>query len=146
MIKTLSKVDNAIGTEMVHFEYLNIAKDEVETLNDHKDKIVLLNFWGTYCPPCIKEFPDLKKLEAKFPEDLVVIAISDESPEKIKRFVSRTESPSIIGWKRNYDWINPEKFLPLSIIIDKGEVKKRFFGRKTYEEFLKIIGQINEER
>lgn len=144
MVNSLSKVDDAVGEEMVHFEYLNVASGETEALEDYEGKIVLLNFWGTFCPPCIKEFPDLRKLETEFSDDLVVIAISDENPEKIKQFVSRIQSPSIIGWQENYQWINPEKFLPLSIVIDKGQVKSRFFGRKTYEEFVEIIKQVKK--
>lgn len=139
MVETLSTVDKAIGTEMIHFEYLNITTNEIEALNDYKEKIVLLNFWGTYCPPCIKEFPDLKKLEIQYPEDLVVIAISDEDPTIIKQFVSKVTSPSTVGSQKNYQWINPEKFLPMTIIIDQGKIQNRFFGSRTYEEFIEII-------
>ena len=143
MVKSLSTVDGAIGSEMVHFEYLNIATNEIEVLEKYNEKTVLLNFWGTFCAPCIKEFPDLKRLESEFSEELVVIAVSNEDPEKIKRFISKVPSPSVIGSQKNYEWINPESFLPLTIIIDQGEVKDRFFGSRTYEEFVEIIKQIN---
>ncbi len=143
MVKSLSTVDGAIGSEMVHFEYLNIATNEIEVLEKYNEKTVLLNFWGTFCAPCIKEFPDLKRLESEFSEELVVIAVSNEDPEKIKSFISKVPSPSIIGSQKNYEWINPESFLPLTIIIDQGEVKDRFFGSRTYEEFVEIIKQIN---
>ncbi len=146
MVKSLSTVDGAIGSKMVHFEYLNIATNEIEVLEKYYDRTVLLNFWGTFCSPCIKEFPDLKRLESEFSEDLVVIAISNEAPEKIKRFISKVPGPSIIGSQKNYEWINPESFLPLTIIIDQGEVKDRFFGSRTYEEFVEIIEQVNNEK
>ncbi len=146
MVAALSTVDGSIGSEMVHFEYLNIATGEIEALKNYDEKIVLLNFWGTYCPPCIREFPDLQKLEEEFSEDLVVIAVSDEDPSKIEPFLSRVESPSIVGSQPNYSWINPEKFLPLTIIIDKGEVRSRFFGSRTYEEFVEIIGQVKSKQ
>ena len=146
MVKSLSTVDGAIGSKMVHFEYLNVATNEIEALEEYNDKTVLLNFWGTFCPPCIKEFPDLKRLESEFSEELVVVAISNEAPEKIARFISKVPSPSIIGSQKNYEWINPESFLPLTIIIDQGEVKDRFFGRRSYEEFVEIIQQINNDK
>ena len=44
------------------------------------------------------------------------------------------------------EWINPESFLPLTIIIDQGEVKNRFFGSRTYEEFVEIINEINKDK
>ena len=146
MINSLSKVDASIGSEMVHFEYLNVQTNQNEALDSYENKIILLNFWGTYCPPCVKEFPDLKKLETQFTEDLVVVAISDEDPSKIKNFISKVASPSIVGSQPNYSWINPEKFLPLTIIIDRGEIKNRFFGKRTYEEFVQIIEQIKDSR
>ncbi|WP_299549004.1 redoxin domain-containing protein [Seonamhaeicola sp.] len=144
IVRSLSKVNEAIGTDMVHFEYLNVATNKIETLETYKGKMVLLNFWGTYCPPCIKEFPDLKALETRYSEDLVVIAISDEDPAKIKQFVSNVSSPSIIGSQKQHSWINPEKFLPLTVIIDKGKVANRFWGRKSYEEFVEIIEQVKK--
>ena len=101
MVKSLSTVDGAIGSEMVHFEYLNIATNEIEVLEKYNEKTVLLNFWGTFCAPCIKEFPDLKRLESEFSEELVVIAVSNEDPEKIKRFISKVPSPSVIGSQKN---------------------------------------------
>ncbi len=56
-------------------------------LADYKGKWVLVNFWATWCPPCLEEMPDLQKLH-ETRKDLVVIGIAMEyrDPEYVKRF------------------------------------------------------------
>lgn len=48
-------------------------------------KFVLIDFWATWCPPCRKAIPELNALAAAFPENLVVIGISDESAEDVRK-------------------------------------------------------------
>ena len=57
---------------------------------DWKGKVVLVNFWATWCPPCLAEIPDLIALQNKYRDRLVVIGISEDeiSPEVVKRFAA----------------------------------------------------------
>jgi thiol-disulfide isomerase/thioredoxin len=57
---------------------------------DWKGKVVLVNFWATWCPPCLAEIPDLIALQNKYRDRLVVIGISEDeiSPEVVKRFAT----------------------------------------------------------
>ncbi len=56
-----------------------------------KDKVIVVDFWATWCPPCRATIPDLNKLAAKFKNDVVVIGISDEKPEVVEAFMKKTE-------------------------------------------------------
>jgi thiol-disulfide isomerase/thioredoxin len=58
--------------------------------NDWRGKVVLVNFWATWCPPCRAEIPDLITLQNKYKDKLVVLGISeDDGPvEDVKRFVA----------------------------------------------------------
>ena len=60
------------------------------TLKDMRGKVVLVNFWATWCPPCRKEMPDLEKLHKEFEsKGLVILAISDEEAAKVAPFISQ---------------------------------------------------------
>ena len=57
---------------------------------DWKGKVVLVNFWATWCPPCLAEIPDLIALQNKYRDRLVVVGISEDeiSPDLVKRFAT----------------------------------------------------------
>ena len=60
------------------------------TLHELRGKVVLVNFWATWCPPCRKEMPDLNALHGQFAaQGLVILAISDEDAAKVKPFIEQ---------------------------------------------------------
>lgn len=63
------------------------------TLSDYTDKLVLLNFWGTYCPPCVEEMPLMQRYYDKYKDEgLVVIAVNEnESLVRVRGFVRQHE-------------------------------------------------------
>ncbi|NNL16139.1 MAG: TlpA family protein disulfide reductase, partial [Flavobacteriaceae bacterium] len=98
------------------------------------------NFWGTYCPPCIEEFPDLKQIETNYSDKVSVIALTDENKEKIIKFIQKVKSPDIVGTYSSNDWIDLENFRPLTIIIDEeGIIREYFFGKKDYDFFKSLV-------
>ena len=61
------------------------ADDKPMKLSDFKGKVVLLNFWATWCTPCVKEMPSLDRLQAAFPKDkFVIVPLSIDGPTKPK--------------------------------------------------------------
>jgi thiol-disulfide isomerase/thioredoxin len=61
------------------------ANDKPVKLSDYKGKTVLLNFWATWCAPCVKEMPSLDKLQAEMGKDkFVVLPLSLDGPSKPK--------------------------------------------------------------
>jgi thiol-disulfide isomerase/thioredoxin len=54
---------------------------------DTDNKVVLIDFWSTWCPPCRELIPELNGYQKKFAKDLVVIGISDEEADTIKEFM-----------------------------------------------------------
>src|SRR5262249_41730406 len=88
-----------------------------------RGKVVLLNFWATWCPPCRAEIPDLVALQDKYRDQLQIIGISEDEggPEMVKRFVDAHHmnypvvmaSPDI---EKKYPGIGA---LPTSFVIDR---------------------------
>ena len=70
---------------------IKLADLKGETLDKEqfKNKIVILNLWATWCTPCIREMPDLVKMQNELPGDFVLLLASDESLEKIQQFTER---------------------------------------------------------
>lgn len=58
---------------------------ETVQLSDYKGKVLFVNFWGTYCPPCLDEMPDLQAAYEKLAaDDFVILGVNvEESPEKV---------------------------------------------------------------
>lgn len=70
---------------------IKLADLKGETLDKEqfKNKIVILNLWATWCTPCIREMPDLVKMQNELPGDFVLLLASDEPLEKIQQFTER---------------------------------------------------------
>lgn len=112
----------------------------VETLDgqilrsgDLKGKVLILNFWATWCPPCRAEIPDLVALQEKYREHLVVLGISlDEAPAAdVRAFAERYQVnyPVAMATPAIYDAFPGLGSLPMSLIVDRdGLVVQRHVG------------------
>ena len=56
------------------------------SLADYKDKVVVLEFWATWCPPCRESIPHLSKLQEKYGDKIVVIGVSTEGKKDVEKF------------------------------------------------------------
>ena len=105
-------------------ETLDGKKVEVaDKLN--KKKLILVNFWATWCPPCIKEIPDLLNLEKRFERDIEIIFVSvDANPIKVvPKFLKKNELENFqtyIDKKLNLTKELHVKVMPTTLIIKKG--------------------------
>lgn len=98
---------------------------KTHALNDFKGKIVLINFWASWCAPCVKEFPHLIDAAKKNKDNLVLIALSaDTSEDAIKKFIrTRSINAPNIFVALDKDDIAGKKFqtfqLPETYILDQ---------------------------
>lgn len=101
-----------------------------EKLSNSNGKIRILDFWATWCGPCITKMSDLQKLKNEFPNDLEIISISDETMEKTLPFVQKRNLP--FRFVVDKESIISNKFeigaLPFTILIDKKGIIKKING------------------
>ena len=110
-------------------------------LADFKGKVVLLNFWATWCPPCRAEIPDLISLQQQYsPRGLVVIGVAmDQGGAAIVRpFVKKfgIEYPTVIGNQEITAAYGGVEVVPTTFVIDrKGKVVVEQKGAAARAEF-----------
>ena len=87
-----TKINNFDKHHAMIGDIINLSNYELNPNNGKsisQDKLILLDFWATWCGPCIASFPDIEDLQWKFKDKIQVIAISDESDEKISSFLEK---------------------------------------------------------
>jgi thiol-disulfide isomerase/thioredoxin len=113
-------------TPPIAFDLMTIDGKRV-SLSDYKDKVVFVNFWATWCPPCIEEMPSLRKLQEKLAghDDFVMLLISaDESWDPVKRFF-------------------PEDKPPFTVLLDQSGALAKQYGTTIFPEtYLLASGRI----
>ncbi len=132
------------------FTLLNLKGDAVE-LSDYKDKVVLINFFATYCPPCRMEMPDFVRLQKEYgPKGFQVVAISvDNNPEMVlPLFIQRLgiNFPVLLGTSKVLKDYGNIYALPVTFILDREHrIKKRFMGMVSEEDLKPVLDQLIEE-
>lgn len=113
------------------------------TLSELRGKVVLINFWATWCPPCRKEIPDLESLYARFaPQGLVVLGISDEDLVKVEPFVRQhaISYPVLLDSRKSVNALFEIHGIPNSFVFDRtGELVAEAIDMRTQKQFLAML-------
>ncbi len=109
------------------------------SLSSFKGKVVFLNFWATWCPPCKDELPSIEKLHNLMKQKgLVVLAVSmDKSPGRVKEFLKQHPVSFRVLMDDNASASRAYKVfsLPMTFIIDKrGVLIEKHFGEKDWSK------------
>jgi len=115
-----------------------------KNLEDAKGRVVILDFWGTFCEPCKKSFPKYQELVDQYGGDLAVIAVSVDEPDDTKKealeeFAKETQAKFTIVWDKDHKAAEQyglaQLTMPSSFVIDKeGVVRHLHKGFKEGEE------------
>lgn len=88
-----------------------------------KDKLLIIEFWGTWCAPCIPALIHLDSLQKYFPNELTVIAVSDDSPERLQKFLVKrpTSIPLASDPEGKMQAIFHYRIVPHTILVDRNQ-------------------------
>jgi thiol-disulfide isomerase/thioredoxin len=134
------------------------AEQFAALLEHHRGKVVLINFWATWCIPCRYELPDLDLLQQRYRErGLQVITVTIDKPEKLEdaRVALAKQAPNLIGYLQGeadeYAFIDPLDpnwvgALPTSFFVDReGKVRKAHPGRMLYKDLEREVLALLDE-
>lgn len=126
----------AVPADVVEFPTL---EGDTASLADYRGQVVLLNLWGTWCPPCRREIPDLVELQAEIEPrggTIVGIAVDSGEPDEIRDFAERYDINYPIwrsGGRRVMEHYRARGY-PTTLLIDReGVIRERYVGAQTAE-------------
>jgi thiol-disulfide isomerase/thioredoxin len=135
------------------FELQDMDEEKIK-LSDYKGKVILLNFWATWCPPCIREMPSMERLHQQVDaEGFKVIAVNQmEDIDQVFAFTGQLDVDPTFeilfdttsSVSRDY----AVRGLPTTYLIDKeGRIRYRAVGGREFDhpEVIKIIEQLMAE-
>lgn len=138
----------AVEADVVAFPTLS---GDSASLRDYRGEVVVLNLWGTWCPPCRREIPDLVELQERIEPrggTVVGLAVDSGSPEEIRAFAEK--------YGMNYPiWISETRKVvshyramgfPTTLLIDReGVIRERYLGPQTAESLMEDLEPLLEE-
>jgi thiol-disulfide isomerase/thioredoxin len=130
-------------------------KNLQQLINTSSDKVQVINFWATWCAPCIKEIPFFEKLNQENKAvEVTLVSMDydlDPNPEKVYRFISRKKLASkvvILAERNPNDWIDKidktwSGALPATLIVNTQTGKRKFVQKELHEgELEKLIEEV----
>jgi thiol-disulfide isomerase/thioredoxin len=143
---------NNIGNSPGKNEFVDFSWSEnnhEKKLSDFKGKVIVLNFWATWCPPCRKEIPALSEIASDYKdEDFEIIGISvDQNPQALANFLKANFIPYKVlhepgGLLEKYMAIAGQNdgVIPQTYVINKkGKIVETIIGSRSKQAFTDII-------
>jgi peroxiredoxin len=122
-----------VGSQAPDFQLVD-TRGEIHTLKDLRGKVVLVNFWATWCPPCRAEMPSMEDLYRTYGQDdfeILAINVDDNGPEVMPGFLKKTPHTFPILFDTEFQAQNlyGVSMFPETFIVDKnGVIVKKVIG------------------
>lgn len=119
-------------------------------LADYQGQVVVLNFWATWCGPCVREMPMFQEYQDRYPNFVMLGVNEEESPDLVRDFFGQMglSYTILLDQKAEMGRELQVTFLPTTFLIDEqGEIRFRHYGILTEEQlshYLTVLGVIQE--
>lgn len=126
------EVRGKAGSIAPELSFIEVGSGKADTLSALRGRVVLVNFWATWCSPCVKEMPDLSTIQERYrSKGFVLLTLSVEETSKIQRFFAKTRIEGMHGKLESQasipDFYGYGKVYPTSYLIDReGRVSAAF--------------------
>lgn len=129
--------------------FAKVDGSELE-MSSFRGKNLVINFWATWCPPCVKEMPQLDRFHTEYGQrDWQVVGLAIDSPTPVRQFLAKVPVSFAIGLagldgthlSRTFG--NDKGALPFSVVLDaRGQVRHTRLGETSYEELVQWANQM----
>ncbi|MBI3526829.1 MAG: TlpA family protein disulfide reductase [Betaproteobacteria bacterium] len=123
---------------------LTDAEGRSHRLADYRGKWVIVNFWATWCPPCLEEIPDLVAIkESRKDLEVIGIAMEFQDAKQVMQFADGmfVNYPIVLGDRKISESIGKVDGLPTTFIYDpQGKLAERHVGKITRKQIERLIG------
>lgn len=149
LVLTSQKVfaESSIEKTINQIDVKQLNSDEKFKLEPYKDKLILVDFWATWCGPCRESLPHLNELQNDFPKQLKVIAISKEDKNTVSNYLKDKNYKFSVVLDNNQITNNnfPHQYIPYSmLILPNGEVMKGVEQSQLTKKFIsELIAKYN---
>ncbi|MHC4391566.1 MAG: TlpA family protein disulfide reductase [Planctomycetota bacterium] len=99
--------------------FLNARGAEVSRAAFKGKKAVLIEFWATWCPPCVRSIPHLNELHEKHKDKLAIVGLSNEDLDTVKPFVNKMKMQYIVGAGSPTGGEFGVEYIPMAFLFDK---------------------------
>lgn len=121
---------------------LELVDGSIFTLSEQKGKVVLLNFWSSWCGPCVREMPAFERLYQEYGEELKIVAIDGlEYRERMDKFLESTDYTFPFAFDEDsvVNMMYPSDGIPYTVIIDQeGIVQNTYVGAADADQQYEI--------
>ncbi len=112
------------------------SPDRTVTLSQFRGKPVMLNFWATWCPPCVQEMPEIVELQKKLGDKVVILAVSTDVDEDAYKKFTATRTQGLLtvrdGDNKSNSLYGTYQF-PETFVIDReGVIRRKFIGVQNW--------------
>ncbi len=114
-----------------------------------RGKVVVLDFWATWCGPCRAEMPSVEKLRAEFGEKVQFLGVNDEEPGPVKTYIKdhKLQMATLLDSKRDVHRQYGIRAIPTMFVIDKeGVIRSHFIGSRSEGQLKKAIQSVMETK
>jgi len=129
------------GSRAANFALKSLEGEPV-VLDQTRGKVVVLDFWATWCPPCREELPFIEKLRGEFAGQVQFLGINDEDSGTVKDFLRKHtyEMTVLMDGKRQVHRQYGVSSIPTMLIIDKqGVIREHFIGSRSEAKLRQAI-------
>ena len=142
----LKRADDGMDVPAANFRFTLLADGASREIDEFRGRVLLINFWATWCQPCITELPELDQLQRDYREQgLVVVTVSDESPQELTRYTDLLPKETVSGYFDAASLPQPYRAAldggrPISYIVDRAGILRRLVvGAGDYASFERMV-------